>query len=186
MVKGLLFWPIGYTLYVQLLINVIHSYMNKIFYVVIGLVVLSGVLFVVSTAKTEAPTIPVDETPTTTDDGRVRAPEDITLKVGGIGDAAGLSLTFNSVVSDSRCPVDVQCVWAGTVSANVTLESESEKTTLDIAMNESAVIFAGYAISIVSVLPATKSDTPIESSDYRITFHVAPVLGSTGSIPVSI
>lgn len=159
--------------------------MNKILYVVIGLVVLSGVLFVVISPKTEVPT-PVDETPTTTDDGRVRAPEDITLSVGEKGAAAGLLLTFNSVISDSRCPADVQCVWAGTVSASITLESGSEKTTLDMAMNESAITFSGYYVSLTSVSPATKSDTPIESSDYRVTFHVAPVLGSGDSIPANI
>ncbi len=55
-----------------------------------------------------------------------------------------------------------------------------------MAMNESAITFSGYYVSLTSVSPATKSDTPIESSDYRVTFHVAPVLGSGDSIPANI
>jgi hypothetical protein len=160
--------------------------MNKIVYILIGLVILSGVLFVVLTPKTGTPITPVDETPTTTDDGRVRAPEDVTLSIGETGDAAGLTVVFNKITSDSRCPVDVQCIWEGTVSANVTLERGGEKTTLDIAMNESAITFAGYSVSLASVLPATKSTTPIDPTDYRVTFQVGSVLGNTDSIPANI
>jgi hypothetical protein len=43
------------------------------------------------------------------------SPVSLTLKVGEAAQLAGgvLTLTFDEVTGDSRCPKDVDCVWAG-------------------------------------------------------------------------
>ena len=39
----------------------------------------------------------------------------ITTTLGQVSTALNVSITPKEVVSDSRCPSDVQCIWAGTV-----------------------------------------------------------------------
>src|SRR3990172_3670933 len=38
---------------------------------------------------------------------------DVVLGVGQKGKVDDLNITVNSFVSDSRCPMDVQCIWEG-------------------------------------------------------------------------
>ena len=109
-----------------------------------------------------------------TDEERVRGPEDTVFIVGDTKEAAGLFVTLNAVVEDSRCPVDVQCVWAGRITVNVTLESGEKTTTLDLS-SEEPVVFAGYEVSIVAVSPEAVSTVEIKESDFVITLHVAPI-----------
>ncbi|MCR4274848.1 MAG: hypothetical protein NUW02_02245 [Candidatus Campbellbacteria bacterium] len=150
--------------------------MKKIFYIVIGLVILSGVSYVIFSSRTQEPITPEDENQNT-DDGRVRAPAEVALGVGKTGEGAGLSLTLNKVVSDSRCPTDVQCIWAGAVTVDVTLQSGTEKTTVTMVENEQPVTFAGYRVSLLSVTPTPKSTISINPQEYVVTFYIAPILG---------
>ena len=40
-----------------------------------------------------------------------------------------LHLRFEALLSDSRCPVDVECVWAGAVRIRLSLETPERKLT---------------------------------------------------------
>ncbi|MBT0607246.1 hypothetical protein [Aequorivita echinoideorum] len=42
----------------------------------------------------------------------------------------GTSITFNEVTEDSRCPTNVQCVWAGRAKVSVTI-AESGKAPVE-------------------------------------------------------
>lgn len=149
--------------------------------IIIALILLgAGGYAVVS--KDPAP-VSVDETPS--DDGRIRGPEDRALSVGQTATIAGLSVTLNGV-NDSRCPIGVECIWAGEVSASVTLNAGEETSTRDMKLGAEPVEFKGYFISLTSALPHPTEGVSTDESDYMLTFHVAPVIGSDGNIPANI
>lgn len=97
---------------------------------------------------------------------------DLTLHVGQQGEVGDFSLTLNKIVSDSRCPIDVQCIWAGEVKVEVDLADKSGSETTSISSMGSPHLFGSHQVSIVAVTPATQSQKTISSADYKITFHV--------------
>lgn len=97
---------------------------------------------------------------------------DVVLGVGQKGKVGDLNITVNSLVGDSRCPVDVQCVWAGALKVNVTLADVLKSEIREISSGEVPYLFDGHNVSITVVTPAPKSGANISLNDYRITFHV--------------
>lgn len=85
-----------------------------------------------------------------------------------IGD---IYITPLSVVSDSRCPIDVQCIQAGTVTILARLNLGTIVEEKEITLNEET-IFEGKKVSLVSVKPATNSKKQIEQSQYEFEFLV--------------
>ena len=83
----------------------------------------------------------------------------------------GIHITPLAVVGDSRCPVDVNCIQAGTVRLSVKLESGTTTQTQVLTMG-SKVGFGGKSVALTAVTPATHSKTPIVSADYRFEFLV--------------
>lgn len=84
----------------------------------------------------------------------------------------GIFITPLEVVSDSRCPIDVNCVWAGEIIVKVKLEKGIiNREEVDLKEGGSAM-FEGSNISLVSVFPAknSKVETPIKN--YQFTFKV--------------
>jgi hypothetical protein len=84
-------------------------------------------------------------------------------------------ITFERILSDNRCPVDVQCITAGEARGSFRLEAEpgrSEAFTLDTDRNATAVV-AGYRLSLNSVSPAPRSTVTIDPKDYAVELTVA-------------
>ncbi len=95
-----------------------------------------------------------------------------TAKIGQKITSDGVSVTPTEVVEDSRCPIDVQCIQAGTVRVKVKLESAAGTQEATIGLS-SPVTFAGKRVSLVSVLPVSKtSGKVVAASEYRFTFSV--------------
>ncbi len=88
-----------------------------------------------------------------------------------------VSITPLKVISDSRCPKGVQCIWAGTVSVNIKLEKEGGIQETEVELGK-PITFAGDMVSLVSVSPE-KNSKDIDSSDYRFTFSVTASQSST-------
>ena len=94
----------------------------------------------------------------------------------------GVSITPLEVVSDSRCPVDVVCIWAGEVSLKVRLEkgTVSREVILKLGI---PVTFEESKISLTSVTPENNSKRPFNKEDYRFTFLITPLsVGEIGTI----
>jgi hypothetical protein len=87
-----------------------------------------------------------------------------------------LTLTFVSVLSDSRCPSDVTCVWEGDATVAVSLEAPREARasrelhTADPGARETT--FAGYRVRLEALEPVPRSDGTIPPGDYRATFLI--------------
>ena len=95
----------------------------------------------------------------TVDDGITRARIGQTVQVGGI------SVMPTRVVEDSRCPADVQCVWAGRVRLAATVNGAPSELTLGVPAS-----VAGAALTLVEVYPAARKDTTYYPDEYRFGF----------------
>jgi hypothetical protein len=90
------------------------------------------------------------------------------LPVGRSADNGELSVVFEAVTEDSRCPRGVQCVWEGNASVRLTLESggETEVVLLGLALEPREASFAGYSVGLRDLAPYPVSEQPIERASY--------------------
>jgi hypothetical protein len=105
------------------------------------------------------------------------APSARTLSVG-VGETASVpgsdvSITFRSVTEDSRCPLDVTCVWEGNGRVALTLSSadDSEDAELNTTVQPRQIDFAGMRIVLASLAPYPAGE-PIAPDDYVATFEI--------------
>ena len=99
----------------------------------------------------------------------------VTLALGAGDFIGGVNVTLNKIVSDSRCPIDVQCIQAGNVTANITLISDTDKETIEMD-STTPHMFGSYRVTMVNVLPVRKSGANLSPANYRITFTVDKTL----------
>ena len=67
-----------------------------------------------------------------------------------------ITVKFVEIVEDSRCPPDVECVWAGNAKIRITLAKgrKAAKTfELNSALKPDSILFEGYDIRLVDVRP---------------------------------
>ena len=96
-----------------------------------------------------------------------------------LGEAAtisseGLSIRFMGIDQDSRCPLGVECIWAGEVTAVVTL-IKSRGNALEVNLTKGAVEtgrekakFEGYSIKLIDVMPYPSAKNPGSLEEERI------------------
>ena len=117
---------------------------------------------------------------------------EITLAPGQSAAVTGtdLTITFHSIVSDERCPSEVECAASGPVTISLSVQQgDGEPTDFTLqtftdqngrspnvqfegVTNRTAV--GGYGIQILSITPYPEnSTTKIESSAYRISLLVS-------------
>lgn len=104
--------------------------------------------------------------------------EPFTLAAGGTArvGSARVGVTFEAVVTDSRCPVDVQCIRAGEAIVRVAVAAPGQAAeTVEIqttpSRNQAAV--AGYLLTLTRLLPEPNTKERHTPSDYRATFTLA-------------
>lgn len=83
----------------------------------------------------------------------------------------GVGITPNSVLEDSRCPIDVTCVWAGTVRVSTTLVSGLGKSTQEFTLGV-PVTTQAEEITLTRVDPVTSSGASPKESEYQFLFKV--------------
>ena len=129
-------------------------------------------------STTSNPTLPPDPSPSksTVSYGRV------TQKLGQTVYFKDVSIKVLSVVEDSRCPVDVQCIQAGTVRVNLQIVSAMGTSTQTISLGKTITTEA-EKITSVSTSPVKKSTTSISPSSYVFVFDVNKT--STPTSPVA-
>ena len=85
------------------------------------------------------------------------------------------TVTFERVLSDSRCAVDVQCIWAGEARGAFRLETRGGDPVsfeLDTDRERTREV-GGYRITLHDVSPAPKSTVRIPPSEYRVEITVS-------------
>lgn len=81
----------------------------------------------------------------------------------------GPSLRPEQLLEDSRCPIDVKCVQAGTVRVRVTLIGEDANERLDMTLGR-PINAAGGRLTLLSVQPQRRTTQSPAPEDYRLTF----------------
>ncbi len=88
-----------------------------------------------------------------------------------------LKVQFSDVLADSRCPSDVQCIWAGEVKVSLSIHKNDQKNLGIYEFTSQAGILAvqnieGYSVKLVSVNPYPISTKTIEKPEYNLTLLV--------------
>lgn len=81
------------------------------------------------------------------------------------------AVTVLSLVEDSRCPSDVQCIQAGTVRIKVKIESGMGIAVQTFTLGET-ITTETEAMTLTAVRPLTNSKIQTNPDDYRFTFKV--------------
>ena len=67
-------------------------------------------------------------------------------------------IRFSGVIEDSRCPSDVQCVWAGDAVVRLSLSGAGAiEASLHTTLDPKAVQYAGRTITLVGLKPVPQS-----------------------------
>lgn len=84
----------------------------------------------------------------------------------------GISITPLTIIEESRCPTDVQCIQAGTIRVETKLESASGAQTLMLKLG-TPITFSGKKVTLSQALPIPNTKVPRKNSDYRFTYTVS-------------
>ena len=90
-----------------------------------------------------------------------------------------VAITFRDVTGDSRCPVGVQCVWAGNATILVSTRNPSgsvAQTQLMLMANPAAsnnVTIAGVITTFISLTPVPEANVAMDRTRYSATFTTA-------------
>jgi hypothetical protein len=84
----------------------------------------------------------------------------------------GLIIEFVSVLEDSRCPVGVNCIWAGNAKIRIKVSNsnkESKAFELNTNLEPTDILFQDYKIHLVRIEPRPQADAPLKTEDYLAT-----------------
>lgn len=95
----------------------------------------------------------------------------ITTYLGGTTTGLSVSVNPRKLVSDSRCPEGVQCIWAGAVEVRTAISTTVAHGEHVLKLGEPQV-FGDFTVTLISVTPGPKAGEEIPESSYRFTFEV--------------
>ncbi len=95
----------------------------------------------------------------------------LTTYVGGSPTAMDVTVSPLEVVADSRCPQDVQCVWAGEVTVRTVLSTPVSHGEHMMKLGEPQR-FGDYDVTLTEVTPNTTAGVEIPESSYRFTYRI--------------
>ena len=79
----------------------------------------------------------------------------------------GLTVRPLAVIEDSRCPAQVQCVWAGRVRIRAEVSGNG---TQELTLGEPLALRSG-TLTLVDVRPSKRAAEPIAARAYQFTFR---------------
>lgn len=98
-------------------------------------------------------------------------PISLEAHIGQEVSSLGVRIVPTVVLEDSRCPIDVICIQAGTVRVRARLISSLGESTQEFKLNQSTTTEA-EKVTLTEVLPYPKAGVKIKKSDYLFTFEV--------------
>jgi len=114
---------------------------------------------------------------------QTEAADSVRIQVGQTIAVGGIRVRFSAVESDSRCPSDVVCVWAGDAIAAFVAEQNCDCRTpaydlkLHTTLQPKSAAVHGYRIELLHLVPYPNSATPIKRGDYAAWLRVVPIEG---------
>lgn len=81
-----------------------------------------------------------------------------------------LEIYFDDVVSDSRCPINVKCIWAGDGEVKLKFKKDNDVTHeyLHTYLEPKSVIVYNYFIKLNSLMPYPEFGKEIIKTDYKV------------------
>jgi hypothetical protein len=85
-----------------------------------------------------------------------------------------LKVKFVSVLEDSRCPVGVNCIWAGNAKIKVKIigKHSSKEFEFNTNMGPKGDIFEGWSVTIDDLTPTPHADKPLDPNSYKAEFTI--------------
>ena len=101
-------------------------------------------------------------------------PATLVLEPGVAVAVAGtdLELRLIKIVSDSRCPRDVTCVWAGEVQVRLSVRSGNTPALEHEVVAGNSVRVGAYLIGVEKVEPEPVENQKISPREFRVTVRV--------------
>jgi len=93
-----------------------------------------------------------------------------TAAIGEVAAAGSLRIRPLAVIEDSRCPVNVQCVWAGRLVIVAEVAFSGGRESSNLALGET-FRKGSESVTLVAAVPDKVAGTAIRPSDYRFTFQ---------------
>ena len=101
----------------------------------------------------------------------------------GYGDEVAVNgsvvrVAFGQVLSDSRCPTDVVCVWEGNAEVEIGIRAGMGPTVplrLNTTQEPRFVDWQGIRVTLLALMPAPRSDTDLRPEDYSVTLRLEPL-----------
>jgi hypothetical protein len=104
----------------------------------------------------------------------------VTLRVGQAALVDGVfRVGVQSVPSDSRCPMNADCIWAGDAAVAIvssTGAGPSYADTVHTTLDPRSVARGGYAITLIDLTPYPVAAGTIRQDQYAARLHVTPVV----------
>jgi hypothetical protein len=105
-------------------------------------------------------------------------PATLVLEPGVAVAVAGtdLELRLIKIVSDSRCPRDITCVWAGEVQVRLSVRSGNTPALEHEVVAGNSVRVGAYLIGVEKVEPEPMENQKISPREFRVTVRVEAAL----------
>ena len=86
-----------------------------------------------------------------------------------------LTIEFVSLIEDSRCPIGVNCIWAGNAKVQIKVSNKKKASKifeLSTNLQPKTIDFECYEIALESLIPHPKADVSTNPNDYTAIFAV--------------
>ena len=159
--------------------------MNKIIYILVAVAVLAALFaFLIEKKDATQEPQPAEQTACTLEaracpDGSFVGREGpscqfavcpaVSLALGETAEYGSTNVTPLRITEDSRCPQDVQCIWAGTLLAEVVIESEVGEEVRQLSIGDRISTDLGLVV-LYDVSPLPTEGALIPTKDYRLQF----------------
>jgi hypothetical protein len=98
-------------------------------------------------------------------------PVSLEVRIGEEVSGLGVNIAPLKVLQDSRCPVDVVCIQAGTVTVRARLVSDLGTSTPEFTIDK-PITTEAETVTLVEVTPQPKAGIKIKESAYVFRFEV--------------
>src|SRR5262249_18319974 len=100
---------------------------------------------------------------------------DLKINQEALVEGEGLTVGFESVLEDSRCPEGAVCVWSGNAKIRLKLSKQKQapaSVELNTHAGSKSSSYLNYEIRLVELKPRPKADKPVQSDEYNATLIV--------------
>ena len=111
-----------------------------------------------------------------TDPAKVSLDKEFSLGIGQTASIEGekLVIKFKAVLEDSRCPVNVLCVWAGNGKVEfeiLDIDGQNKTIILNTEDEPKAITLKEHKLTLISLNPPRIDGVSISPGDYTVTLR---------------